>query len=287
MELFLLESVDVPKTHYHYTSLEALVAIVQTKRLRASDIRFLNDNLEALSLKQHPIPILTKLRDVLPEIDIISKALRELKEEFLESHFVASFTEKSDDLSQWRAYCPPGVGVCIGFASNNLNTPWIGNPSGNAPYFMQSMLKRVQYMSTEQEGSLEKTIIEILQSDLKSTEQGTGGTMLPALLAILSPFVKHHSFKDEAEWRNVISKRTSAMQGQQFRQGKSTLIPFVDLLLDYPVQSEPTKPYFINEVIVGPTPTPELTIEALRALFYTQGHADVVIKESSIPYKSW
>jgi hypothetical protein len=43
---------DVPKTLYHYTSLEALVSIVQSKRLRASAIRFLNDTSEAMRLKE-------------------------------------------------------------------------------------------------------------------------------------------------------------------------------------------------------------------------------------------
>jgi hypothetical protein len=40
--------------------------------------------------------------------------------------------------------------------------------------------------------------------------------------------------------------------------------------------------YFIDEVVVGPTPSPRLTIEAVQALFASEGHPEVLIKNSHI-----
>jgi hypothetical protein len=49
----------------------------------------------------------------------------------------------------------------------------------------------------------------------------------------------------------------------------------------------PREKYFIDEVIIGPTPTPELTLEALRSLFDSVGHPEVIIRSSCIPFRSW
>jgi hypothetical protein len=36
--------------------------------------------------------------------------------------------------------------------------------------------------------------------------------------------------------------------------------------------------YFIKEVIVGPTPHPELSIEAVRGLFESRNHPEVMVR---------
>ena len=80
------------------------------------------------------------------------------------------------------------------------------------------------------------------------------------------------------------------MPGQQFRSGKSTLIPFVEIMLDVMREGAdcvPREDYFINEVVIGPTPTPELTSEALRSLFEAEGHPGVVVRTSQIPFRDW
>jgi hypothetical protein len=92
------------------------------------------------------------------------------------------------------------------------------------------------------------------------------------------------------EWRKVITKDSRPMPGQQFRTGKSTLIPFIEIMLDVMregAQCVTRKDYFIDEVVIGPTPTPELTVEAISSLFYSEGHPEVVVRTSSIPYRDW
>jgi len=80
------------------------------------------------------------------------------------------------------------------------------------------------------------------------------------------------------------------MPGQKFRPGKSTLIPFVEIMLDVKrleAECVPRDEYFIDEVVIGPTPTPDLTFEALRSLFDSEGHPEVNIRQSRIPFKDW
>ncbi len=80
------------------------------------------------------------------------------------------------------------------------------------------------------------------------------------------------------------------MPAQQFRSGKSTPIPFVEVMLDVErigADMIPRKSYFINEVIIGPTPTPELTSAALKSLFASEGRPEVVVRPSEIPFRSW
>jgi hypothetical protein len=114
-----------PNTPYQYTSLEALVSIVQSKRVWASNIRFLNDHSESLWLRQHVISILTRKGSSTGQEERMSEIIAMIEAWPPFSLFVASFTEKPDDLSQWRAYCPPGLGVSVGFSTRCLSEQWI------------------------------------------------------------------------------------------------------------------------------------------------------------------
>jgi hypothetical protein len=111
-----------------------------------------------------------------------------------------------------------------------------------------------------------------------------------AWLTMLSPFFKHDAFEAEAEWRKFVSKDSRPMSGQQFRQGNSAPIPFVEPIPDVTTKSAECVPQavgFIDEVVVGPTPAPELTAEALQALFAAEGHPEVIVRDSNIAFKSW
>ena len=81
-------------------------------------------------------------------------------------------------------------------------------------------------------------------------------------------------------------KGLPANAGQKFRLGRSTLIPYIEIMLDVKLigaECVQNEKYFINEVIVGPTPQPELTLEAVHALF----QSGVNVRLSDIPFRSW
>jgi len=314
---------DPPSTLYHYTSLEALVSIVQTKRLRASNIRFLNDTTESMRLKRDAIEILEGWIARSPDKKDFKVTLENIEKTPQQSLFLASLSENGDLLSQWRAYCPQNLGVSIGFSSECLAEQWIADPNSDKGFFLSASLKKVKYYSPADRAQLETEILQLLELERRSGSRVAVGRMLTnipeeliskwidvivkvegepgfaeprpfsavaAWLALLAPLVKHDAFAEEGEWRKVASKDYRPLPGQRFRVGRSTLIPFVDIMLDvktvgaHRVLSEK---YFINEVIIGPTPTPELTVEAVRSLFSSEGHPEVDVHVSRIPFRSW
>lgn len=115
-----------PDILYHYTSLETLRRIIESDSLYASDALYLNDSKEFV----HAVDaIVTRINILLNDtvLDGESKiALAHLgtlltKGQMIPAH-VTSFSEKCDDLSQWRGYTPAGQGVCIGFDVPSLKS---------------------------------------------------------------------------------------------------------------------------------------------------------------------
>jgi hypothetical protein len=340
MDFTYLTHEDVPRTLYHYTSLDALVSIVQSKRLRASNIRFLNDRTESLRLKESVVEILQKRAASAEDEEIVRVIVDLLGAHPTQSHFVASLSEKCDLLSQWRAYCPSGLGVSIGFPSGVLSEQWIANPTGGRPFFLSAPLQKVRYYAPGHQKKLEEMVERLLALERLEASGPPRQTLNPSVIAVvapplkgafkeeelvymveiamkaisdtegkpfpgspfppgsalaswvlsLAPFVKHDAFEEECEWRKLISKDNRVMPGQKFRPGKSTLIPFVEIMLDavrLDAECVPRNEYFIDEVVIGPTPTPDLTFEALRSLFDSEGHSEVNIRQSRIPFKDW
>jgi hypothetical protein len=122
-------------------------------------------------------------------------------------------------------------------------------------------------------------------------QQGFFGTMQYkdiawAALSLLAPSYKHEAFRHECEWRLVVNKPHKPMPGQRFRPGKSTLVPYVEVDLNRNLKFELSGKYMLRKVIVGPTPNPELAVEALLSLFTAKGH-EVEIEPSSIPFRNW
>lgn len=106
-------------------------------------------------------------------------------------------------------------------------------------------------------------------------------------LSILAPSFKHSAFRDEAEWRLIFSKPHKPMPGRRFRAGKSTVVPFVEVELNKDSNGGTVDNYMIREVVVGPTPSADLSIAGLNILFESKGHAEVTIESSAIPYRHW
>jgi DUF2971 family protein len=116
----------LPPRLYHYTSQEGLLGILFSKTLWATRIQYLNDSTEfayALGLLKNAFTLddhqrsLTNRISLQPALDASRKALDALK---LVPIQVACFSEKQDDLSQWRGYCAGGSGFSIGFDPNQL-----------------------------------------------------------------------------------------------------------------------------------------------------------------------
>jgi hypothetical protein len=287
-------TIQPPTVLYHYTSMEALLAIVASGRIRASHIRYLNDYSEVEWMWQAVVQQLERRKmsaDTPEQAKVSAQLLDKIENRRHRGEFVASFSENGDDLSQWRAYCSTGPGFSIGFNAAALQTQWVSNPDGGNPFFVGGSLKKVQYLEIEDPAKFEDDLDAILDLSPSMTLGFHGSVSredsVVAWLSVIAPNFKHPAFRAENEWRLVLTKPHKPMPGQRFRPGKSSVIPYVEAILNRDHRSCAPANYIINRVIIGPTPNPELAKEALEALCLSLGHPEVEIVVSSIPYRQW
>ncbi len=272
---------NCPAVLYHYTSLEALQKIVQGGRIWASNLRYLNDSSEyayALAL------ILQRIDKHVPDAtgmrrewltDLRGRLERRLKVD----SFVASFSEKKDDLSQWRGYSPLGLGVCIGFHTAAIVDIIASQP--RLHYSSSSWrLKEVEYIDERTAEDFDETV-----TFANFSGYGSPPKLLSHFIETNAPFVKNACFRDEAEWRCAFTiaeaGREEGDPSIQFRMGKSTLIPYVEFDL------RAWGPHFVAEVWVGPSPNQELSVEAVRSFMQSQGMKSALVIPSMVPYRHW
>jgi len=116
----------MPKTSdylFHYCGADALLEIVTSRKLWASDTRYLNDRYEGEILNN-------KLRDILSNPDVLLRDLsiqRRHAEALTHSlsqgklHKVACFSKHAMSLPMFRMYAPSAGGYAIGFLTESLS----------------------------------------------------------------------------------------------------------------------------------------------------------------------
>jgi hypothetical protein len=297
--LLLFETMGIfpsipPPFLYHYTSMEALLSIVSSGQIRASHARYLNDISETEWMWRSIIALLEQKKHSTESKNaaLASSILDKLEDRRRLNEFVASFSENGDDLTQWRAYCSSGAGVSIGFDSACLQTGWVADPAGKEPSFVGGTLKKVRYLGPDEEAKLSSEL-DVLMNLSPSIDKGFDGQpitreqFLIAWLSVISPTFKHPAFSAENEWRLVLTKPHKNMPFQRFRPGRSSIIPYVEAILNRGPNSNCPADYMIKKVIIGPTPSPELSKAALESLFGSAGHPEVQIEVSNIPFRHW
>jgi hypothetical protein len=281
-----------PAILYHYTSMEGLLGIVNSGRIRATDIRYLNDESEskqiwdALQGRIQQRLAGTSGQELAHAQEVLGAIESRHTSGVFVDVFVASFSEVGDSLSQWRAYSQGGIGFSIGFDSSALRMQSVTRTLLEQPVSVMGRLARVRYVRADDDPSIDSVIAAIdqhsesMEDAIKSwsgVEKPSRGDIFRAVVSTLAPAFKHDAF----EWRLILSKSPSRMPLKQFRPGKSMLIPYVE------AEPKGEGSYFIHEVIVGPTPHPALSKEAVESLVESIGQPQVVVRESKAPYRHW
>ena len=215
-----------------------------------------------------------------------AKYLEQFHEEHLNESYVASFSENRDDLNQWRAYCPPGQGVCIGFKSSILIKAINAVSRKDSSYKWspsRPRLAKVLYVDETYGANFDAAIMRILDGVPWPSEHRDYST-IPNLMINDSVVYKHPAFKEECEWRAVLGvPKLTGRHKAKFRVGKSHLVPYVGINLS---QADTA---FVSEVIVGPSPNIGLSVSSIKRLMSQNrrsfGNAEV--EASSIPYRHW
>ena len=271
---------------YHYTSISGMMGIVSSKMLWASEIRYLNDAAELKQLQQLVVNVVRPVGEQHDAISEISRQFGAWLSERVQNGplvFVVSLTEKGNLLSQWRGYTPHGQGVSLGFPPQHL-----AQVTARASF----TLGRCIYDPVQHN----KIVVALLNAIVAEAQnRGPSDNKHPSqnyhayfeeveehVLRICA-LLKHHSFYEESEWRAV--SRTHSNYGVppiMYRTGKSFLIPYIEFPLYIPGND-----LLLSDVIVGPTPTPNLSMSSVS--MYLSKYAPTterrMIQNSGIPYR--
>ena len=276
-----------PSVLYHYTSLDVLTKVIYGRKLWASNYRYLNDASELVHFWQ-----MIESRISLSETNASECALSRFAEckrwirEETSSTFVASFSAEQDNLSQWRGYCPQGLGVSVGFKSSAIIAALDQFIIPPGPNNFQPIRETGLTLSEVKYADLGCEELDVFVDHLRDAEDTKENKDLAESiwrgLSYLAPTYKNSKFCDEKEWRIVIPHRPESIRKRnvQFRVGRSTLIPYIEIAL-------PCSTPYLAEVIVGSSPNIDLTVEAVTEMLRLNGMESVSVVASKVPYRHW
>lgn len=274
---------------HHYTTYSALLGMVRDGVIWASDILYLNDSAEFFYSLVQARGSLIRAQDRIVderEISFLDELIQELERIWVlpltRATYVASFSEDPDSLSQWRAYGSGTGGVAIGFDPGDL---------GAIAREQEGQLLPCIYDEGRQEelmGTLVSDFQEQFRADCSAAPSLDEFTRELTLhfaesLIDLAPVVKHPAFREEKEWRLVVSAERPGRLQTSFRDGGSMIKPFIKL----PLRLDGSKRLLIEEVVLGPTPNPGLAQESTEQYLKAAVGESCQVRLSEVPFRSW
>jgi DUF2971 family protein len=267
---------------YHYTTLDALLSIVQHSALWATHIRYMNDTSEQNVLWDR----LRKAAESRlenehgPNREWLSEVLQATEDPEQTEVFAVCFSKDGGNrLSQWRGYSQDR-GVSIGFnigslqrCCNAFTARWYLSAPERA--HGGAMLLPVIYVGPETEAHLERVIEGYLggQSYIGDNRRQS----LSKGVSFFAANTKHPAFVEEKEWRIMLFDHV-APQPMKFRTRGSMVVPYREL--DFQPSIVPA----IHNIIVGPSPHQRENRESIKKL---TGLSDEQILLSDTPYRDW
>jgi hypothetical protein len=313
-----------PGTLYHYTDSNGLLGIVKNRALWATHVQYLNDSSEFIYARDLMKEVVAKAAEgvpgsprarlrhsILEDRDEIEDS-DENEDNWFEEQFVTCFSERGDGLSQWRGYGKSIGGYSLGFPFEHLrdvqeaiNRNLDGHMFDYSNPRVTAELFRCWYDKPVQKQLIEEVFERGVRHCEKRGEHLTDAEVAALGRAMLRPIsraYKDPAFADEREWRLVINIDRPSRgvsygfgaswepEGEQprenkkdqvtveFRGGEFTLIPYVAV----PLTANGS--FCIAEVVVGPTPLPELARRA--AIHYLRSNVPgVKVSRSECPFR--
>lgn len=261
------------KKLYHYTDTNGFLGILKTKRVWATDYKFLNDPSEHSYGRQVVKQIFEELIEENPDLPL--KSIYELRygktpviaETFSRGYYIASLTEEKDSLEQWRAYGNNGKGFAVEF---NIDSKYMGgeiNFLGEIPH----KLLRVIYDVEEQKRITKTILIDCTESKEMNL------LLIDFLISYLCIKFKDPCYAGEKEWRIVYSPLImvgSIGSDIQYRESRDSIISFHTFELER-----------ITGVSIGPR-RPDSDTQIMYQIFIDYLNLfPANIYKSSLPYR--
>lgn len=281
---------DIPKygwkrhgLRYHYTDAAGLVGIIQSGRLWATDIRFLNDPSEGSFFPERLLAIMASKAGgcsgtELQIIEGVRKALHNPRSKL--KNFCASLSADGDLLSQWRGYGGFGKGYSVGL---NLHVAPPASPHPQIASFYD-----VVYGDDE----LPNVAFDLLDLFV-SAETKWKDTMLDewaVTLTVVAKAFKNICYAEEQESR-LLCTHSDKEDWQfanelpiRFRARGGDIVPYIPMSLQILKGDEvPRLP--IERIVVGPGVDFERNCDSIMSLLKANAYNDVKIERSRIPFR--
>ena len=285
----LMGASQPPDVVYHYTTAAGLLGICTSKKIWATNIRYLNDSEEFRYTLDLAATHLASLDDKITgeqEKLLISEWKETLAVALQVRVYVASFSENGDQLSQWRAY-GRGSGYAIGFTPLVLMNALLQSP--HPPCWLKCIYDRDQQLENLQYATtylLEKFAAGPIPEPPDDVTYRMGFALdFFSHLLVLAACFKHPAFEEEAEWRLILRQEVAANAavGLRFRESGRTLAPYLEVPLGLPDSGG----LRIDQVVVGPNPHMDTAVSAVSALLEQEGVTHDGVGASVIPYRDW
>lgn len=284
--------VEAKEMVWHYTNGSALISILESMSMFATNISCLNDSSElsyARDLYRHAI---LEFSDSVAKDDRVESFLRfaldylgKGRESSQSSpFFIACFSEERDDLSQWRAYGGEN-GYAIGFKAGELVVP------GTAP------LTRVCYDAQMHDSfalraaeTMTEFYLEGLEShspcDVVQWQHEFMRTWDGMVTMMIAATMKNPAFSKEREVRVTKRAVPGDLQNLRFLQKNNMMTRHLPLRFSS-LSLSPTLHYRlpISEIIIGPCRNPLVSKASVVALLAQKGYEAVNVSLSQIPLR--
>jgi hypothetical protein len=292
----------LPDQVFHYTSIDAMMKIVDARSIWCTAIPYLSDSRERTFLfdaVRQRLPILkNKDTSIDPELclpALEAEAVSNLTS-FAYEVFVACFAENSDSLMHWRSYCPQESGVAIGFRSACLKEAYIAEKPQEGMFIPPVSFGRVGYLNTEDTTRIDDIIYKAYARARHNFEvRNPRETLNDHFRWQVDTFActnKLKAFEVEGELR-ILTYVSLREKNIRFRTVRSSLIPYVEMRIPnqpcagFGFDFDKKKRWSaIQSVWIGPTPNMALTKRSVEAFFALQG-MDVQVEESKVSHRDW
>lgn len=257
---------------FHYTSASSIYSILRSKRLRATDIRYLNDTQELYDgLQRIAEGLKNPSHGLFGNDDYRNKSIEYLRSAFSDEVsfgisedplFVLSFSRAEDLLSQWRAYgC-----YAIEFNEDLLKD---SIPS------LRTCTYDSKSKNNDSRARLTQSLIDI-SNEMGRTDGAVGDLSLDSVgeLIKLAASFKHKGFLEEQEVRMVAHASAFGDRIQYFPRDE-ILIPYVEV--EFSMDS-------IRAIHVGPMSGQELAYTSMQG-FIKKIEKDWQSDSSNIEYE--
>jgi hypothetical protein len=280
---------------WHYASGNALLGIIETGTLYATQVSCLNDSTEiryAAKLVRDAFINLGSNTEEEEEKRFLDRIIKATVEEpaaptnLPSAWFVTCFSKEKDDLSQWRAYTGGENGYAIAFLAGGF----LGRGS---------LVARVNY-DEEQHKQVAENVANstmlFFKEGLKARSTGEVNTATidswateflgewERFVGHLAPMVKDPAFRGENEYRIVHELQAQEIGQLLFKQKETLMSRHLPLIFPPPNWATRSQLLPIAEVMVGPSRHKEISRVSVETLLRQKGY-QVPVTVSKAPFQ--